>query len=289
VSREGVDYAWHGPIDTRAFRAAGVTFAMRYLSHDDGKNLHRGEADRLSGAGIDVGVVWETTPRRPLSGFDAGVEDARNASTQAARCGMPPGRPIFFAVDYDAPDGDKPTIANYLTGAASVLGGAGSVGVYGGYWVVKYCLDRQVARYAWQTRAWSGGQRDPRAHLYQHTIDVRIGGVACDLNTGYPADFGQWRSRAAPAAPPFPYPAADYLATPREDVHCHSGADPRERAIVTRWQLKMANRAWRIAVDGSFGAESDRVCRRFQEEKGLLVDGKVGPITWSSTWTAPVT
>jgi hypothetical protein len=34
---------------------------------------------------------------------------------------MPGDRAAYFAVDYDEPDADKPTIASYLRGAASVV------------------------------------------------------------------------------------------------------------------------------------------------------------------------
>jgi peptidoglycan hydrolase-like protein with peptidoglycan-binding domain len=41
-------------------------------------------------------------------------------------------------------------------------------------------------------------------------------------------------------------------------------------------------------VDGAYRPGSEEVCRRFQAEKGLKVDGKVGPNTWTATWTAAV-
>ncbi|MFV2198471.1 N-acetylmuramoyl-L-alanine amidase [Nocardiopsis sp. LOL_012] len=55
------------------------------------------------------------------------------------------------------------------------------------------------------------------------------------------------------------------------------------------WQQRMKDRGWRIRVDGRFGPRSERVCRRFQKEKRLAVDGVVGSRTWSKSWTAPVT
>jgi len=57
---------------------------------------------------------------------------------------------------------------------------------------------------------------------------------------------------------------------------------------VRTWQSKMRSRGWTIDVDQIFGPGSERVCRQFQQEKRLTVDGKVGPQTWSTTWTAPV-
>lgn len=55
------------------------------------------------------------------------------------------------------------------------------------------------------------------------------------------------------------------------------------------WQQKMSDRNWAITVDGDYGPKSEIVCRKFQTEKGLEVDGVVGPITWNATWTAPET
>lgn len=58
---------------------------------------------------------------------------------------------------------------------------------------------------------------------------------------------------------------------------------------VRMWQQQMANRGWRISVDGGYGSASREVCRKFQREKGLGVDGVVGPVTWAAAWTAPRT
>ena len=42
-------------------------------------------------------------------------------------------------------------------------------------------------------------------------------------------------------------------------------------------------------MDGVYGPESAGVCRGFQSEQGLQVDGIVGPLTWKAAWAAPVT
>lgn len=58
---------------------------------------------------------------------------------------------------------------------------------------------------------------------------------------------------------------------------------------VRTWQGQMRRRGWTIDVDGAYGPGSERVCRAFQEEKKLEVDGEVGPRTWEVTWSAPTT
>lgn len=78
---------------------------------------------------------------------------------------------------------------------------------------------------------------------------------------------------AAPDAPPFP-------GTTRLGSHGDS---------VKSVQSVLKNRGWNIVVDGIFGKDTDRIVRQYQTEKGLTVDGIVGPQTWVSMCTDPVT
>lgn len=54
-------------------------------------------------------------------------------------------------------------------------------------------------------------------------------------------------------------------------------------------QRRLAERGWRITIDGIFGPQTEKTVRAFQSEKGLGVDGIVGPITWDALWAAPIT
>lgn len=182
----GVDYPWTHPTPA-ALSAAGVEFAMRYLSTDHTKNLTRAEADALAARGIWSGVVWETTAGRALDGRAAGTSDARAAAEQAAACGMPDSRPIYFAVDTDT-TWDK--VLPYFQGVASVLPAA-RVGVYGGIRIVSAAATSGLVDWYWQASAWSGGRWDPRAHIRQLGY-ITIGGVQCDRNESMVADYGQW-------------------------------------------------------------------------------------------------
>lgn len=60
-------------------------------------------------------------------------------------------------------------------------------------------------------------------------------------------------------------------------------------SAVRTYQARMRARGWRLDVDGIFGAESERITMQFQHEKGLEVDGVVGPATWRAAWVAEVT
>lgn len=58
---------------------------------------------------------------------------------------------------------------------------------------------------------------------------------------------------------------------------------------VHTWQAQMVHRGWSLTADGIYGPITENVCRQFQLEKHLGVDGIVGPVTWDAAWTLPVT
>ncbi|MFG2088683.1 MULTISPECIES: peptidoglycan-binding protein [unclassified Spirillospora] len=65
---------------------------------------------------------------------------------------------------------------------------------------------------------------------------------------------------------------------------------PMKGDDVRTWQMQMRKRGWTsIVVDSIYGPHSEKVCRAFQKEKKLQIDGIVGPKTWKATWTAPIT
>lgn len=199
MARLGVDYSFDPPT-VAELQAAGATFAIRYASEPGHvKNLSRPEAERLSAAGLDVAVVFQRSKAFLLEGHAAGMADAASALDQAQGCGMPAGRPIYFALDIDP----RPLTAaqwaavdGYLDGAASVLG-RGRVGIYGGKLAIDKVMAAGRAAYGWQTRSWSmvdgQVQWSLRAGLQQYEHNKPLGSGLVDWNRALADDFGQWK------------------------------------------------------------------------------------------------
>jgi len=56
---------------------------------------------------------------------------------------------------------------------------------------------------------------------------------------------------------------------------------------VRQWQQQMQAQGYEVEVDGVYGANSERECRRLQKKARLVVDGVVGPDTWRAAWVVP--
>ena len=88
------------------------------------------------------------------------------------------------------------------------------------------------------------------------------------------------------AVPPRPVVPPPPSGAPPFPGYCSLGSrDSATRQV----QQRLANRGWPLTVDGIFGPETSAFVKKFQAEKGLEVDGMVGPLTWNALWTAPVT
>jgi hypothetical protein len=205
------------PVDQ--ITAAGYAGAIVYVSElrpgatFDFKPVTRGYTDALRDAGLHVVSVyqygkpgWVNSPSDFTRGFDGGVADAHTALRLHTAAGGPQTAPIFFSVDEDIDAQTwKSTAAQWFKGINSVLGTA-RTGIYGGARQVNWAADDGVIghstspgfRWAWQTKAWSGGQRAPMAVLYQATVvtasdpGTMIGDIHVDEDDILAADFGQW-------------------------------------------------------------------------------------------------
>jgi len=96
--------------------------------------------------------------------------------------------------------------------------------------------------------------------------------------------------------PPYdgvPAAQAPQVAPPPASVHvpafpgnCSLGSrDNATRQV----QQRLSQRGFTITVDGDFGPQTSIAVKSFQADKGLDVDGVVGPVTWNALWTEPIT
>jgi hypothetical protein len=199
-------------------RSAGYDGALVYVSElrpgadFDFKPVTREYADALRAEGLHVVSCYQygkpgwPTPSDFTRGYDGGVADAQTALRLHTAAGGPDSAPIFFSVDEDIDLNTWNSLAvQWLRGISSVLG-VNRTGIYGHARACAWAIrDGVVGRsttpgywWAWQTRAWSNGEREPRAVLYQAVVNtadnpgVLLGGTHVDVDDVLATDFGQW-------------------------------------------------------------------------------------------------
>lgn len=200
-------------------KAAGFGGALVYVSElrpgatFDFKPVTREFADGLRALGLQVVSCyqfgkpgWVNSPSDFTRGYDGGVADAQTALRLHAAAGGPDSAPIFFSVDEPIDAGTWKSLGiKWFQGINSVLGVA-RTGIYGGRdqcgWAIADGVVGQSSspgfRWAWQTRAWSAGQREPAAVLFQREVVTAtdpgavIDGVHVDVDDVLAPDFGQW-------------------------------------------------------------------------------------------------
>lgn len=199
-------------------KAAGYAGVVNYVStarpgaNFEAKPLTRDYADALRAAGLHIvsnfqyGKPNGSAPSDFTRGFDGGVADAHTALQIHNAAGGSDSAPIFFSVDDDInADAWNSLAVNWFRGINSVLGVA-RTGVYGDAQVCAWSINDGVIghsstpghRWAWQTKAWSHGQREPAAVLYQAVVNSPsepgplLGGINIDVDDVLAADYGQW-------------------------------------------------------------------------------------------------
>ncbi|MDA4107527.1 DUF1906 domain-containing protein [Mycolicibacterium holsaticum] len=212
-----VDFT-HRLVPADQIKAAGYDGALVYVSElrpgadFDFKPVTRAYADSLRTAGLHVVSCYQygkpgwPTPSDYTRGYDGGVADAQTALRLHAAAGGAESAPIFFSIDEDVDlETWKSVAAQWLRGINSVLG-VQRTGVYGHARVCAWAIDDAVIGrstspghwWAWQTKAWSGGKREPRAVLYQAVVvsgpdtGIAMGGTHVDEDEVLAPDFGQW-------------------------------------------------------------------------------------------------
>jgi hypothetical protein len=204
-----------------ALKAQGYDFALRYYSNNASKNLSLGEARALSGAGLQIGVVWETSGTH--AGFFTraqGLADGAQAFRMAKESiGQPFGSAIYFAVDYDPTQADiDGVISNYFTGVHAALYVANEgepsyrVGVYGSGLCCGTLIDRGIATLSWlsQSTAFAGSRQYAEQKRYDliQMLPARVPGdggmvISIDPDATHPErDAGLFSLCASLFTPP---------------------------------------------------------------------------------------
>ncbi len=193
-------------------KSAGYDGVVNYVSQSRpganfaAKPITRAYADALRAAGLHIvsnyqyGKPGWPDPSDYTRGHDGGAADAQTALALHNAAGGTSSAPIFFSVDDNINSGTWNTAAlDWFRGINSVLG-VQRTGIYGHSqacaWAVKDgVIGRSTTaghRWAWQTSAWSHGEREPTAVLYQAVINSELAGTSMDVNDVLAPDYGQW-------------------------------------------------------------------------------------------------
>ena len=271
----GVDYAApHTADQLRSLKEKGVSFVVRYLTLPQyaWKLLTYEEAFRISQAGLNIVSVYQARNDRIADfSLDKAKRDAEAALKAAHAAGQYPNTAIYFAVDFNARPQDYATIEAYLRTVREKLAILGyKVGVYGHCDLVREMHRRKAADYLWQTYAWSHGELYEHVHLYQFWNGANWCGGSNDLDYCY-RDPGWWRIGGV-VKPQGEVPII------RQTIRLGSvGEDVREAQRILK-----ALGYYTKDVDGIFGGGTESAVRRYQQDRGLVVDGIVGPKTWAA-------
>jgi glycoside hydrolase-like protein len=189
------------------FRRAGHTFAMRYaVPSIAGKSITRAEVDSAHKAGVDIGLIYETTGQTWQGGAIAGQKDGRAARAALAALGAPWTVACYHAVDSQVADNEISTAMAWLKAVSDAMK-PWRTGVYGQYSVIETAHANYPSIYRWQTQAWSSGHVSQWADILQLGTSV-IGGIKLDIDLAYIPQFGQW----------YADPSKQHIPTPEDDV-----------------------------------------------------------------------
>src|SRR5712692_6652337 len=164
---QGIDMAIDSRDVSSELRSKKLDFVARYYRDPASRwpTLSASEAAMLSAAGVNIVAVWEYhSQRADYFSYASGYADAVNAYRQARVIGQPAGSAIYFAVDFNAQEGDiRGPVDRYFRGVHTGFASVSPtreyrVGVYGSGAVCDYLKRSRLAQYAWlsNSTAWSG-------------------------------------------------------------------------------------------------------------------------------------
>jgi hypothetical protein len=133
----------------------------------------------------------EGAARGALGGYQTGREHAALAVMALTQLGAPWPVPVYFSVDWDMGPADEESVALYFQGIRDVIP-LQYVGIYGGLHAVRWAQLLGIARWFWQTYAWSHGVWADKLHIRQVRNGVQLAGGEVDLDQLVQVSVGQW-------------------------------------------------------------------------------------------------
>lgn len=286
-----IDYAWQHPYPP-AIRSAGYTAVIRYASNDPTKDIDAAEAGQLGAAGLDIGVILETTGMEALGSTVAGQAHGAQLAARLRLLGAPAGIPALANLgDWTVQQSQVGAITAYYTAFREQLGeyqaGAGGYGPGG---LIAQLAQQWPDDIWWQNAitalGWSGSEVHPAASIYQRVSPTRALTAAAG---SYDEDVYGFGPRPLPSfwhpgavVPPPPLPTADWWQHMQVIRQGDSGPAVRtaQGLLVARYYQLGHSGQLADGIDGNFGPLTDAAVREAQGHAHIAVDGIVGPQTW---------
>lgn len=157
-------------------RSWGVRFVGRYL-----QTLVAPEVDDIAAAGLYLLSIFEANPTH-VSYFtqSQGARDGAKAKLRALAAGQPEGSVVHATVDMDLRGASLKVLDAYLPAFADALAPF-KAGLYGSNAVLQYASGPKVVS-RWQTMAWSGGEINAQADIYQWAGGAMLFGQDVDID-----------------------------------------------------------------------------------------------------------
>ena len=182
----------------RALKLGNVKFVIRYYSQYSWRVLTNAEAANLHNRGIQIISIFQDSGTN-VGEFteDKANDNAAKALELAESLNQPTGTAIYFAVDYDASDGDLAQLENYFSQVKVTLNGKYKVGVYGSGKVCNHIKQvKKLANYSWLNHSTGHAGYDEYDDITKYNIkqaeNITYNSVPFDTDTAVGNDYGQW-------------------------------------------------------------------------------------------------
>jgi hypothetical protein len=101
---------------------------------------------------------------------------------------------------------------------------------------------------------------------------------------------GEWYGFGRPAYNGIPHPSPEPGYPRYPGAFINLADPPLQSDSILNWKQQMAKRGFQFSGDmRTFDRDTRDILYAFQQEKHLVVDGVLGPISWRAAWELPIT